>query len=97
MEEVKIWNHVIEWGITQNSGLSSDPEELKTTLQIKTLERYNKKGYDKPNKPTNIINCSSSSCNFKSALPTRITESFSTVVNDAHAAEIASWIQIHIL
>ncbi|RIB22474.1 hypothetical protein C2G38_2173856 [Gigaspora rosea] len=41
MEEGKIWNYVIKWGIAQNQGLPSDPEDwtlenfqaLKTTLQ----------------------------------------------------------------
>ncbi|RIB22476.1 hypothetical protein C2G38_2295345, partial [Gigaspora rosea] len=27
MEERKIWNYVIEWGIAQNQGLPSDPED----------------------------------------------------------------------
>ncbi|RIB28424.1 hypothetical protein C2G38_2137332 [Gigaspora rosea] len=26
MEEVKIWKRVIEWGIAQNTGISSDPK-----------------------------------------------------------------------
>ncbi|RIB24782.1 TLD-domain-containing protein [Gigaspora rosea] len=41
MEEVKIWNYVIQWGIAQNPGLPSDPKNwsgenflaLKITLQ----------------------------------------------------------------
>ncbi|RIB28431.1 hypothetical protein C2G38_2157963 [Gigaspora rosea] len=41
MEEVKIWKHIIKWGIAQNPGLSSDPKNwsndnfltIKTTLQ----------------------------------------------------------------
>src|SRR5260363_481124 len=41
MEEVKIWNYIIKWGIAQNPGLPSDPEDwthenfltLKTTLR----------------------------------------------------------------
>ncbi|RIB28830.1 hypothetical protein C2G38_2028228 [Gigaspora rosea] len=41
MEEVKIWNRIIEWGIAQNPGLPSNPEDwsyenflaLKTTLR----------------------------------------------------------------
>ncbi|RIB24778.1 hypothetical protein C2G38_610332 [Gigaspora rosea] len=41
IEEIKIWNYVIQWGIAQNPGLSSDPKNwssenflaLKITLQ----------------------------------------------------------------
>ncbi|RIB09219.1 hypothetical protein C2G38_2251527 [Gigaspora rosea] len=41
MKEVKIWNYIIKWGIAQNPGLPSDPEDwthenfltLKTTLR----------------------------------------------------------------
>ncbi|RIB00200.1 hypothetical protein C2G38_2235180 [Gigaspora rosea] len=41
MEEVKIWNYIIKWGIAQNPGLSSNPEDwsnenflaLKSTLK----------------------------------------------------------------
>ncbi|RIB17213.1 hypothetical protein C2G38_2037922 [Gigaspora rosea] len=125
MEEVKIWNYVIKWGIAQNPGLSSDPEEwsneniltLKTTLknclpliryfqisgddlyeyiqpyqQIleKNLWKFSQKTYA-PNKsitsailPPRMI--------LKTVLPHRSTEQFSKVINEAHAAEIASWI-----
>ncbi|RIB24925.1 hypothetical protein C2G38_2068724, partial [Gigaspora rosea] len=41
MDEIKIWNHIIDWGIAQNSNLESDPEDwsqedfltLKTSLK----------------------------------------------------------------
>ncbi|RIB24650.1 hypothetical protein C2G38_2168076 [Gigaspora rosea] len=41
MKEVKIWNHVIKWGIAQNSGLQSDPEDwsIENFLALKTTLR----------------------------------------------------------
>ncbi|RIB24387.1 hypothetical protein C2G38_2284120 [Gigaspora rosea] len=124
MEELKIWNYVIKWGIAQNPNLqSSGPEDLtpenfqtlKTTLQnclphiryfrddiVDKIEPYQAilerdlwkdimKRITNPNReisskilPPRII--------LKPKLPTRAMESFSTVINEEHAAEIASWI-----
>ena len=68
MEEVKIWNYVIKWGIAQNPGLSSDPEEwsneniltLKTTLKnclplIRYFHMSNKDIFDKVKPYKNIL------------------------------------------
>ncbi|RIB17547.1 hypothetical protein C2G38_1421991 [Gigaspora rosea] len=126
MEELKIWNRVIEWGIAQNPGLPSDPKNwsnenflaLKTTLQnclphiryfqmssdevIDNVQPYQQileknlwdditRKFMSPNRqvsstilpPRKILT---------PTLPTRITEPFSTVISEIHAAEIASWI-----
>ncbi|RIB03394.1 hypothetical protein C2G38_784438 [Gigaspora rosea] len=126
MKEVKIWNHVIKWGIAQNPGLPSDPEDwsnensivLKTTLRnclphIRYFQMssdeviYNVRPYqqileknlwkDITNKfmspnlqvssiilPLRIISTPK--------LPRRNTDSFSTIINEEHEAEIASWV-----
>ncbi|RIB17216.1 hypothetical protein C2G38_1450597 [Gigaspora rosea] len=126
MEEVKIWNYVIKWGIAQNPGLSSDPEEwsneniltLKTTLknclpliryfqisgddlyeyfqpyqQIleKSLWKDLVKKHTAPNKPISSVILPPRMI-LKTVLPHRSTEPFSNVINEAHTAEIASWI-----
>ncbi|RIB12030.1 hypothetical protein C2G38_2201794 [Gigaspora rosea] len=125
MKEVKIWNHIIKWGIDQNPGLPTNPENwssenflaLKTTLRnclphiryfqisgddiIDNVRPY-KKILEKnlwkditdklisPNRqvssiilPPRIISTPK--------LPNRNTEPFSAVINESHAAEIASW------
>ncbi|RIB03424.1 hypothetical protein C2G38_2225087 [Gigaspora rosea] len=126
MEEVNIWNHIIEWGIAQNPGLPEDPEDwthenfliLKTTLRnclpfiryfqmsgdniLNNVKPYHQileknvwndilKKFMTPNQPISskilpprVI--------LAQTLPTRNTEPFSTVINEAHAAEIASWV-----
>ncbi|RIB29212.1 hypothetical protein C2G38_2057267, partial [Gigaspora rosea] len=121
MEEAKIWNNVIKWGIAQNPGLPSDSKNwtnenflaLKATLQnflphiryfqmssdevIDNVQPYQQileknlwnditRKFMSPNRqvsstilpPRNFL---------KPTLPTR-----SAVINEAHAAEIASWI-----
>ncbi|RIB18240.1 hypothetical protein C2G38_2142209 [Gigaspora rosea] len=126
MEEIKIWNYVVKWGIAQNPNFTSDPEEwpdenfmtLKDTLKnclphiryfqmssddvanyvlpyFQVLEKQLFKDLTKSHLsskykvtstilPPRII--------LKTELPTRSTEPFSTVINEEHAAEIASWI-----
>ncbi|RIB05258.1 hypothetical protein C2G38_2253909 [Gigaspora rosea] len=96
MDEVKIWNYVIKWGIAQIPNLPSDLENwsrenfqvLGTTLQ-NFLWKDIKKRFMSPNRPiTSTI------------LPPRLIttptlplrELFSTIISHAHAAEIASWI-----
>ncbi|RIB17212.1 hypothetical protein C2G38_2037920 [Gigaspora rosea] len=126
MEEVKIWNYVIKWGIAQNTGLSSDPEEwsneniltLKTTLKnclpliryfqisgddlYEYIQPYQKileknlwkdlvKKHMAPNKPISSVILPPRMI-LKTKLPHRSTDPFSNVINEAHAAEIASWI-----
>ncbi|RIB21919.1 TLD-domain-containing protein [Gigaspora rosea] len=130
MEEIKIWNYIIKWGIAQNPGLPlNGPEQwtnenflvLKNTLQnclpyiryfqisgddiVENVQPYHQI-LDKnlwndimnrtvnPNRqvlsvilPTRTI--------LKPTLPPRISrsaETFSTIINEAHAAEISSWI-----
>ncbi|RIB24647.1 hypothetical protein C2G38_2168066 [Gigaspora rosea] len=126
MKEVKIWNHVIEWGIAQNPGLPSDPEDwpnekflaLKTTLRnclphiryfqmssdefIDNVQPYQQileknlwkditNKFMSPNRqvsstilPPRVI--------LTPKLPNRNTDPFSTVINEEHASEIASWV-----
>ncbi|RIB17215.1 hypothetical protein C2G38_1450578 [Gigaspora rosea] len=126
MEEVKIWNYVIKWGIAQNPGLSSDPEEwsneniltLKTTLKnclpliryfqisgdnlYEYIQPYQQileknlwkdlvKKHMAPNKPISSVILPPRMI-LKTELPHRSTEPFSKVINEAHAAEISSWI-----
>ncbi|RIB05700.1 hypothetical protein C2G38_574136 [Gigaspora rosea] len=130
MEEIKIWNYVVKWGIAQNPNLTSDPEEwtyenfmtLKDTLKncLSHIRYFQMSGEDIANYvlpysqirekqlwkdltkshfsskhkvistilPPRII--------LKTELPTRSTELFSTVINEEHAAEIASWIDKNI-
>ncbi|RIB29222.1 hypothetical protein C2G38_1212292 [Gigaspora rosea] len=126
MEEVKIWNRVIEWGIEQNPGLPSNPKNwthedflaLKTTLQnclphiryfhisgdgiIDNVRPY-KKLLEKnlwkdiknrsisPNRQVSSIILPPRKI-LTPTLPIRNTEPFSTVINETHAAEIASWV-----
>ncbi|RIB20991.1 hypothetical protein C2G38_2079420, partial [Gigaspora rosea] len=105
MEEVKIWNRIIEWGIAQSPGyfqnrlphiryfqMSSDEviDNVQSYQQIleKSLWDDITRKFMSPNRqisstilpPRKILR------------PFRNTEPFSTVINEAHAAEIASWI-----
>ncbi|RIB10627.1 hypothetical protein C2G38_2105582 [Gigaspora rosea] len=126
IEEGKFWNYVIKWGIAQNSGLPSEPDDwtrenfqaLKITLQnclpliryfqisgndiIDNVQPYHQilekslwkdimKRIVNPNQqisstilPPRVI--------LTPNLPIRISETFSAVINEEHAAEIASWI-----
>ncbi|RIB18326.1 hypothetical protein C2G38_1357573 [Gigaspora rosea] len=126
MEEIKIWNYVIKWGISQNPNFHSDPEDwpyenfmtLKDTLKnclphiryfqmfgkdvadyvlpysqildIKLWKDLNKSILSSDHKVTSII--LPPRIISKSELPPRSNEPFSTVINEEHAAEIASWI-----
>ncbi|RIB22076.1 hypothetical protein C2G38_1031715 [Gigaspora rosea] len=116
MEEIKVWNYVIKWGVAQNPDLpSSGPENwtsenflaLKIKLQnclphiryfqipiddiVDNIEPYQTilernlwkdimKRITNPNREISSI-----------ILPPRM-EPFSAVINEEHAAEIASWI-----
>ncbi|RIB09183.1 hypothetical protein C2G38_289750 [Gigaspora rosea] len=126
MEEIKIWNYVIKWGIAQNPELPSDSKDwshenflsLKTTLQNclpliryfqmsgddiynqvylykqildKNLWKDVKKRLASQNQPI-LSKILPPRTILSQTLPTRITEPFSTVISEAHAAEIASWI-----
>ncbi|RIB22487.1 hypothetical protein C2G38_2075551 [Gigaspora rosea] len=65
MEEGKIWNYVIKWGIAQNQGLPSDPEDwtpenfkaLKTTLQncLPLIRYFQISGNDIVDNKENVI------------------------------------------
>ncbi|RIB08103.1 hypothetical protein C2G38_2045445 [Gigaspora rosea] len=126
MEERKIWDYVIEWGVAQNPGLSSDPTSwtnenflaLKATLKnclpfirffqmtnddiVDIVNPYHQileknlwddilKRFLTPNRQiSSIILPPRVILTFK--LPSRVTEPFSTVINEMHAAEIASWV-----
>ncbi|RIB14986.1 hypothetical protein C2G38_1610459 [Gigaspora rosea] len=124
IEEVKIWNYVIKWGIAQNQNLPSNPKNwtqenfliLKTTLQnwlphiryfqisgddiIDNIKPYHQildenlwddilKRAINPNRqiPSTIL---SPRIILEQKLPLR--ESFSTIINKEHAAEIATWV-----
>ncbi|RIB28888.1 hypothetical protein C2G38_2137134 [Gigaspora rosea] len=123
MEEIKIWNLVIEWGISKNPGLASNPNSwsnenflsLKTTLQnILPHIRYFQMSNDDINNNvqpyqqilekdlwddiTKKLMSADRQLSSKilpprvilaPLLPIRNTE---PVINGAHAAEIASWI-----
>ncbi|RIB10117.1 hypothetical protein C2G38_2265583 [Gigaspora rosea] len=126
MEEVKIWNYIIKWGIAQNPDLSSNPEDwsnenflaLKSTLKnCLPLIRYFQMssddiyGHIQPykkileknlwddlvkrhmlsNRPISSV-VPSSRVILTQELPHRSKKPFSNVINEDHAAEIASWI-----
>ncbi|RIB15213.1 hypothetical protein C2G38_2039560 [Gigaspora rosea] len=126
MEEIKIWNYVIKWGIAQHSNLPSDAKDwsnenfktLKITLQnfLPHIRYFQISGDDiynnvKPfkqilektlwndikirlmalNQPMTSTILSPRIISAKT-LPTRCADPFSKVINEAHAAEIASWI-----
>ncbi|RIB05254.1 hypothetical protein C2G38_614012 [Gigaspora rosea] len=126
MEEVKIWNYIIKWGIAQNSELSSNPEDLsnenflalKSTLKnCLPLVRYFQmpggdiydhiqpyqqileknlwedlvKRHMTPDRPISSVVLPPRVI-LTQELPHRSTEPFSNVINEEHAAEIASWI-----
>ncbi|RIB05195.1 hypothetical protein C2G38_620008 [Gigaspora rosea] len=126
MEEIKIWNNVIKWGIAQNIDLPSDLNDwsyenfmtLKSTLKnCLSLIRYFQMSADdiynniqpysqileknlwkdlSGNFISNNYKISSTILPpriiLKPDLPNRSTEPFSVVINEEHAAEIASWI-----
>ncbi|RIB21819.1 hypothetical protein C2G38_2140479 [Gigaspora rosea] len=126
MEEIKIWKHIIEWGIAQNPGMSPDPKNwsndnfltVKTTLQnclphiryfqipggdvIDHLQPYRRildddlwddimKRLISPSKPISSVILPPRVV-LTQTLPSRMIEPFSTIINEAHAAEITSWI-----
>ncbi|RIB28878.1 hypothetical protein C2G38_1336095 [Gigaspora rosea] len=123
MEEIKIWNLVIEWGIAQNPGLASNPKSwsnesflsLKTTLQnILPHIRYFQMSSDDINNNvqpyqqildkelwddiTKKLMSADQQLSSK-ILPPRVilapilpTRNSEPVINGAHAAEIASWV-----
>ncbi|RIB24388.1 hypothetical protein C2G38_2031931 [Gigaspora rosea] len=85
MEELKIWNYVIKW-----DDIVGKIEPYQAILE-RDLWKDIMKRITNPNReisskilPPRII--------LKPTLPTRAMESFSTVINEEHAAEIASWI-----
>ncbi|RIB24781.1 hypothetical protein C2G38_2069093 [Gigaspora rosea] len=95
MEEVIIWNYIIQWGIAQNPGLPSDPKNWSVKPYKKLLEENLWEDliqrFITPNRPVSstifpprIIS--------SQVLPPRTTEPFSTVISETHAAEIASWV-----
>ncbi|RHZ46427.1 hypothetical protein Glove_621g4 [Diversispora epigaea] len=126
VEEIKIWDYVIKWGIVQNPTLHADSKEwsnenfkaLEITLrQCLPLIRYfhissediweKVKPYKKileeqlwddiiqhsmsPNKSVNSLILPAR--NFSTPeLPSRMNESFSTIINREHVAELSSWI-----
>ncbi|RIB03422.1 hypothetical protein C2G38_782384 [Gigaspora rosea] len=126
MEEIRIWNYIIKWGIAQNPGLPSDPEDwtpknfltLKTTLRnclphIRYFQISGDEVIDNLRPYKNILEKNlweDISIKFMSPnrqisskilpprviltpkLPSRNTEPISTVIDESHAAEIASWI-----
>ncbi|RIB28890.1 hypothetical protein C2G38_2028210 [Gigaspora rosea] len=115
MEEVKIWNHVIEWGIAKNPELPPNLENwtnenfltLKTTLQnclphisnsVQQYQQIFEKSLWKDIIKKFMTNQPISSkilpprIILTPKLPSRNTEPFSTVINEEHAAEIASWV-----
>ncbi|RHZ89613.1 hypothetical protein Glove_13g178 [Diversispora epigaea] len=102
MEEVKIWDYVIKWGISQNPTLPTNLEEwskenfltLKTTLQQCLPLIHIIQHLAAPDRSVKSI-----------ILPARLTlvteltprteepnEPFSTIISEEHAAEISSWI-----
>ncbi|RIB01846.1 hypothetical protein C2G38_944897 [Gigaspora rosea] len=126
MDEVKIWNHIIKWGIVQNPDLPTDLEDwsnenflaLKTTLQnclphiryfrmsgdsiLNNVKPYHqileKNVWDDILKMSMTPNQTISSKIFlpriilTQKLPIRDIDTFSTIINEAHAAGIASWV-----
>ncbi|RHZ78026.1 hypothetical protein Glove_168g30 [Diversispora epigaea] len=87
IEEIKIWDYVIKWGIARNPDLPTDVEEwtnenffsLKTSLQ-QCLPHILKSVILPPR--TTLI----------TELPPRAKEPFSTIISEEHAAEISAWI-----
>ncbi|RIB30728.1 hypothetical protein C2G38_1423265 [Gigaspora rosea] len=126
MEEVKIWNYVIKWGVAHDPNLPFDPSNwtkenflsLNTILKnclpliryfqmsnddiIEHVQPYHqilgKNLWDdilkKLNTPNQIISTIilPPRVILTQNLPHRVTVPFSTVINEDHAAEIASWV-----
>ncbi|RIB18895.1 hypothetical protein C2G38_2308890 [Gigaspora rosea] len=105
MEEIKIWNRVIGWGIAQNSDLPTNPKNWshKNFLSLKTTALY-KIIY----LISDIFRCLMTLTNnvqpyqqiLEKNLWDNITKDFMSadrqnsepIINGAHAAEIASWV-----
>ncbi|RIB30764.1 P-loop containing nucleoside triphosphate hydrolase protein [Gigaspora rosea] len=95
LEEIKIWNYVIQWGIAQNPGLPSDPKNwscenflaLKTTLKI-SLGGHNAIS----STPGQLVSATILPPHIISSpiLPSRTTGQFSSVKNKAHVDKITS-------
>ena len=127
MDEGKIWDHVIRWGIAQSTDLPTDTKSwshenfltLKNILRnclplIRYFQISNNDIFDKVRPYKNILEENLWDDILQKlivpdrqilstilpprkiltpTLPSRVTEPFpSTVINEAHAAEIASWI-----
>ncbi|RIB25590.1 hypothetical protein C2G38_2165487 [Gigaspora rosea] len=96
MEEIKIWNYIIKWEIAQNPELSSGGPE-NWTRKLSGIKKYRNLWNDIKKIAVNSSRKISSiilppRTILTPTLPTRITRSFSTIINEAHAAEIATWI-----
>ncbi|RHZ76507.1 hypothetical protein Glove_196g32 [Diversispora epigaea] len=108
LEEIKVWEYIIKWGIAQNSTLPAELEEwtkenftsLKTTLQqCLPLIRYfyipdlNQR-FMTPDQPVKSIILPSRTI-LVQKLPTRTTEQtkpLSTIITYEHVTEISSWL-----
>ncbi|RIB06237.1 hypothetical protein C2G38_2217641 [Gigaspora rosea] len=99
MEEVKIWNRVIEWEIAQNPGLPSNPEDwsnenfltLKTTLRncsplIHYFQMYGVDIIDNVQPYQQILEKNLLNDIVKKFI---VQKSFSMIISDEHAAKIA--------
>ncbi|RHZ82330.1 hypothetical protein Glove_109g7 [Diversispora epigaea] len=101
LEEIKIWDYVIKWGIAQNSTLPTSLEKwskenfktLKITLQqCLPLIRYfhiSEKDVREKLKPYREIIARIIS---NPELSQRINKPISTIINEQQVAEISSWI-----
>ncbi|RHZ67589.1 hypothetical protein Glove_300g125 [Diversispora epigaea] len=126
IEEIKIWDYVIKWGIAQNPTLPTNSEEwskenfeaLKITLQqcLPLIRYFHIPGEDIwekikpyrqileeqlwedltqyfmfPNKPVKSLVLPERTFSTPE-LPSKVNESFSTIINKEHVAELSSWI-----
>ncbi|RHZ78342.1 hypothetical protein Glove_166g27 [Diversispora epigaea] len=105
VEEAKIWEYTIKWGISQNSNLPADLDEwtmenfltLKTTLQhcLPYIRYFHisdlKQHLISSNRTVKSIILPARSILIQE-IPVRSKESFSTIISEEHAAEISSWI-----
>ncbi|RHZ82245.1 hypothetical protein Glove_110g128 [Diversispora epigaea] len=90
IEEIKIWDYIIKWGISQNPEIY-DKIKLYKKILDKQLWEDIKKHIALPDRPIKSVILPPRTT-LITELPSRTKEPFSTIISEEHVAEISAWI-----